>query len=711
MKELLEYIEKYAAANHWPQWVTDYIIRITVPVIIFLIIFNWLYKFIKWIFKLRIQKFLNQNLNPYFSSFDVYKATKYYISTKFQNVSPSEDDEPGGKFIASAKDKLMPLFLNRIFTKRNVEGKYYLLLADTGMGKTTFLMNLFIRYKNRINWPWSFSKDPIELIPLGSPDCLKAIAEIKNKENTILLLDAFDENIAAGDDYKLALTELLKVAWNFKFIILTCRTQFFPTRQEEPYETGYFTWGEQREYNFQKLYISTFNNKDILSYLLKRYKIYNPFKLHKLVKAYKIVKKCPSLMVRPMLLSYIDDLLLSRQVYFYSYQLYEALISKWVERESRKAGIKEKYGSFEKYSDLLFNFSKKLAQNLFVNKEKRKGFFIHKDDDFSVGNFSLKDFETEYIGLSTVEIRSKSLLNRTADGIYKFSHKSILEYFIAKEIVEQKFHSNELNSSGLTAAQVFYKEMAVEIFRNYDGKFAIKGFGYQLLYNLRLTDIDKVSKISLSRFINVNPDLLKCFPSLTYAELSDPDVGWLYRLYLMHYDFISRFRLYEKYNHEEIKDLNKEKDRLMMISGSRNLTHLNALKQHIENVEYDTCVLIDELLYDLETNIIERELREYEEWMQNPNTGTPPAMSRNEIENIRKAHALTVSKRREISNKHSKEYSRHEGRLKLGASTKFANREDEFSVKEDFQVLENINSFLIEIEKLESALPECQFVF
>ena len=49
----------------------------------------------------------------------------------------------------------------------------------------------------------------IKLFPLGSPDIWKDIEKIENKRDTILLLDAFDEDIKAVDDYDARMKEII----------------------------------------------------------------------------------------------------------------------------------------------------------------------------------------------------------------------------------------------------------------------------------------------------------------------------------------------------------------------------------------------------------------------------------------------------------------------------------------------------------------------
>lgn len=164
-----------------------------VPAILTIFKLGW--KGIRLLLLNRNQKMLNRDLSPFFSDGDVKKATKFYIPTKFQNVSPSEDDEPSSKFIASAKQKIIPLFLKKVFRSDGDDNKFYLVLADSGMGKTTFLVNLFLAQKNQNTWFGLKPHHKIELFPLGSPDALEAAAKVEDKKNTILLLDAFDVDI------------------------------------------------------------------------------------------------------------------------------------------------------------------------------------------------------------------------------------------------------------------------------------------------------------------------------------------------------------------------------------------------------------------------------------------------------------------------------------------------------------------------------------
>jgi hypothetical protein len=166
-----------------PNWliseVTFYILLVGICISIYKFIFSLLKKFFAW----RNKRILNKDLSySSFSKNDVEKATKYYIPSKYQNISPSDDEEPGSKYIASAKNELIPLFIKKVFSINGDDNKYYLILADAGMGKTTFMINLYLKYKNQKKMFWSAPNKEILLYSLGDKKTLENISTISNKQ-------------------------------------------------------------------------------------------------------------------------------------------------------------------------------------------------------------------------------------------------------------------------------------------------------------------------------------------------------------------------------------------------------------------------------------------------------------------------------------------------------------------------------------------------
>jgi len=56
-----------------------------------------------------------RDLAPYYDEHSVKRATKYFISTNGQNISPTKEEEPaiGNKFIT--REKLIPFFIKNVF--------------------------------------------------------------------------------------------------------------------------------------------------------------------------------------------------------------------------------------------------------------------------------------------------------------------------------------------------------------------------------------------------------------------------------------------------------------------------------------------------------------------------------------------------------------------------------------------------------------------
>lgn len=464
--EILELLKQILEGIGIEDWLTQVLLTILAVIMLIRILFFDLFRTVKSFINYLNNRRDAKDLHPFFTITEVKNATRLFIETKAQNIAPSNEDEPGGKFIVLPKIRLIPEMINNAFKYDSDDNKYYMIFAGSGMGKTTFMINLYLRYKRKISWPWR--KYAIKLIPLGNPSSFDYITKIENKENTILLLDAFDEDNEAIKDYEQKLKKILESTKDFREIVISCRTQFFPSEEKEPYNTGLFKYGpNQGEYKFQKMYLSVLSEKDIEKYLVKKFstlgqklKSFLLSESSRYSKAYQIVMLSPNLMLRPMLLSHIEDLLDSENNYDYSFQVYKVLINKWIERESRKHGIVEKYGR-ENYKDLLYQFSKSFAINLYLKRDSRDGSLsIPQSENIENSDLQLKDLEDDFWEIKKEDQTTRTLLNRNAAGEYKFSHKSIFEYFIALEIFEnEKFRREYEDSKDLDNVKNFLLEM------------------------------------------------------------------------------------------------------------------------------------------------------------------------------------------------------------------------------------------------------------
>ncbi len=553
---------------------------------------NFCYKFFNWILLKYRQRILNRDLAPYYTSVEINNATRFYIPSKYQNVAPSQDTDMYRSHIAAASNPLIPMFLKKAF-KENDDTKYYLVLADTGMGKTTFMINLFLSYKNQ--WPWKKRFD-IKLFPLGNPESLDEIEKIddKKKKDTILLLDAFDEDALAFKDYTKRLTEILSVAWRFREIVITCRTQFFPSERELPYDTGIFKYGaEGGKYVFRRIYISVFSPKDIQSYLYKRYNPLNPFNWKKISKAKWLVNQSKDLIIRPMILSHIQDFVSEdmEKTFKFNYQLYHVLINKWVERESSKPGVARKFKSLNEFRKQLWKFSENLAVDLYQSRKKRRGLFLYSG--LNITNKEIlqilnpKDEESKTLAQS--DWRSHSLLNRNATGWYKFSHKSILEFFLARKLFYDLGFIKEFEFEGFETTKHFLNEMVIaELIRQAKGTYMVKDFNFQReiqifsIEEITAKEVKQIQSLNITSVGNLKIQLFELLnlPFFNELILTDfkkfPNLYRFYKYFRIKKQILSNLR-------DKLKWIEKEEEKAESFLPEKSSPIL--VKQHQEEEE------------------------------------------------------------------------------------------------------------------------------
>jgi predicted NACHT family NTPase len=183
-------------------------------------------------------------------------------------MDPAQEKEPGDIF--SSNPRKLFTAVDDYLSKDS--RRYLLILADSGMGKTSFFLNYYARNLKRAKR----KQRQIAIIPLSIKDPDVFIEKIENKSETILFLDAFDEDTLAIVDHRERIRELMNKCNHFKQVVITCRTQFFPKDEEIPKEVdgiikvGPRKAGEGSAYEFYKIYLSPLTDQQVSKYL-KRY--------------------------------------------------------------------------------------------------------------------------------------------------------------------------------------------------------------------------------------------------------------------------------------------------------------------------------------------------------------------------------------------------------------------------------------------------------
>lgn len=374
---------------------------------------------------------------------DIERAVTSYIDPECQVVDPSGAED--FRHIYPVRQNLFEV-VDDLLNKQTVN-KFSLVLGDTGMGKTSFLLNYYARHWHNARQRKHFS---LKLIPLGAGNAENKIAEVPNKPDTVLFLDALDEDTLAIGNNKQRFRQLIEASSRFRHVLITCRTQFFAQDDEIPREAGIIKVGpigpgNTREYTINKLYLSPFSEEQIQQYLRRRFPFWQPRKRRS---AFALIKKIEDLPARPMLLAQIELILSLGEECKYSFQIYEQMIQSWLNREK---GIAE--------PGVLREFCECLAVDIFENRENRGA---EKVTEAALASLAAKFGVT----LPRIEhIRTRSLLNRDAQGNLKFSHRSIMEYlFIARF---RKFPSSTPHLEWTDQMKRFYWETSLDAWEKF----------------------------------------------------------------------------------------------------------------------------------------------------------------------------------------------------------------------------------------------------
>jgi len=346
-----------------------------------------------------------------FQDIDFIEAQRGYIKPDCSDIDPSEQDDL--RHTVGARESAFDVVERLLSTKSKV---YVLVLADSGMGKTTFLLNLAA---HEIGKP-SKKKLRMAIVPLGESGALEHIKSIPDQRNTVILLDAFDEDVEAIDDAAARMKQLMATCANFKAVVMTCRTQFFPSDGKVPRNSGVKIVTARRAgvptfYQWKALYLQPFDEGQIESFIKNTISFVFQAKRNR---ARKIVAEISDLAARPMLLALVPELASSNEKVHGLWDLYAFMIDKWLERER---------GWID--PSLLLELSSKLAVDLVLNRNSRGGERIPLKEISSVLELTTETIEAW-------KLTTRSLLNRDSLGNYKFAHRSILEFLFIRALVQ-----------------------------------------------------------------------------------------------------------------------------------------------------------------------------------------------------------------------------------------------------------------------------------
>ena len=426
-------------------------------------VLKWIFDKIKDIFTLsrKTKEWRREYIDDKLGNLELGDFLKYkskevmdlYVPTRYQVNRPNMDEVSENEAKNPTSEELIPYFLDKIFVKDNPD-RFYCVLAETGMGKTTFLVQLLIAYINK------YTKETlpfdINIMSIAEKDIIEQINKLKiedPKKKSILLLDALDENNKAYDredengniisSYEEFRKELEQAVEGFQFVVITCRTQFFPDEKSELKKVKNARHiGQSPDKSlprYKQLNISPFSDDDINRYIKKKFKLDKKSRQ----KAKGIIDNIKSLAVRPLILSYIDDLIGGKIKNVLD--AYEIIIDKWLQREVELIA-EEEYSNRQK--ELLYDFSRKLAVYIYQNWRKTGSMYLTQTEyEAFKKDQAFNELEFSYA--------NKSLITRDNLHNILFAHKSFLEYFCAEQLFMGEI--SDFRFEGMNMAKTFFE--------------------------------------------------------------------------------------------------------------------------------------------------------------------------------------------------------------------------------------------------------------
>jgi len=355
----------------------------------------------------------------------------FYIQPSCQHHNPAdrhEDLEPMAQ-VRQPAFEVIDAFLKGNFPPLGDGRTQLFILSDAGMGKTSLLMMIRLMHLTAF-WPKGYD---CRLLKLG-PDTLEKIRSHSNQAGTVLLLDALDEDPTAWSRIEGRLLEILDGTKNYRRVILSCRTQFFP-------ETAADSFGRPGRvqvggYTCPMVFLSLFDDDQVDAYLRRRFPASigqglmardNPVR----ERAAAVVLSMQSLRFRPLLLAHIQDIMDAGEREWDSYSLYEALVDRWLAREEVKLRRQLKDAPNKA---ILWRICAAVATQMQASGHRLLS---------RVELDALLDRFPAVAALEHFDVGGRSLMNRNAEGAYRFSHYSIQEFLVVHDLLQKQARASD----------------------------------------------------------------------------------------------------------------------------------------------------------------------------------------------------------------------------------------------------------------------------
>ena len=340
--------------------------------------------------------------------------------------------------------------------------KLLAVLGDYGIGKTSFC------YKFACDMTGSaYVPVVVELKTVMAEGWREVIqSEVRSRaedttQSLVLILDGFDE-LSLIFDKETVLKEienLSKTTQEYKKVILTSRTQFFRSEEEEKktlvrkefHERGPRPMGHPR---FERIYVSLFDDEQIRLYLnfclgkAASEKFWN--------ETVEKVFDVKDLARRPILIELIVndlDAVQNIEGKVTPGKVYLTITERWQEREEQRLPQSIVLEHKEKIPKNIMLFMEELACWMLTKEKARLHFNTLRDAINKYFDNETKERLRLSLDNLDYQIRNCSFLSRYTQDYYAFAHRSFIEYFVARKISREipKNRAQEIRITDETA--------------------------------------------------------------------------------------------------------------------------------------------------------------------------------------------------------------------------------------------------------------------
>ena len=265
------------------------------------------------------------------------------------------------------------------------------------------------------------------------------------QKGSVVIFDGLDEvlvklNQGNGALFAKRLLGVIKRYPKTKLLITT-RTQYFRTLREQNNLLTLEERGDTKKEAFRAMELLPFNEHQVREYLRKALKL-SDSEIQKIVEMVSSVHDLSDLTKRPYTLSFVAEMipdieeLRNEGKPIYGVTLYREMVNRWLERDASKTYI---------VLDDKFTLAEDLAAHFWRNglpgmKAKDLNEWLYEWLDTS--RYLTSKYATLNHDRLEEDLRNSTFLARSNDDVFRFSHTSMQEYFVAKYLYEAVKHDN-----------------------------------------------------------------------------------------------------------------------------------------------------------------------------------------------------------------------------------------------------------------------------